>query len=52
MAGIPFKIIENPFIMDLFKDLNPEYVLPSRTTLSNRLLNDELHALIRKLNRS
>ena len=35
MAGIPFKVIENPFIVDLFKDLNPGYVPPSRTTLSD-----------------
>jgi len=29
MAGIPFEVIENPFILDLLKDLNPGYVLPS-----------------------
>ncbi|CAG8754365.1 17720_t:CDS:2 [Rhizophagus irregularis] len=23
MAGIPFNVIENPFVIDLFKDLNP-----------------------------
>lgn len=26
MAGIPFEVIENPFILDLFKNLNPAYV--------------------------
>lgn len=41
MAGIPFNIIKNPFILDLFKDLKPGYSLPSRTTLSKRLLNEE-----------
>ena len=42
MAGIPFEVIENPFIIDLFKHLNPGYVLPSRTTLSGRLLDQEV----------
>jgi hypothetical protein len=35
--------------MDLFKDLNPGYVLPSRTTLSNRLLNDEFARVNKKI---
>jgi len=34
MAGIPFEVIENPFIMDLFKDLNSGYIPPSQFTLS------------------
>ncbi|CAB5381551.1 unnamed protein product [Rhizophagus irregularis] len=29
MAGIPFEVIENPFILDLFKILNPAYIPPS-----------------------
>ncbi|CAB4392255.1 unnamed protein product [Rhizophagus irregularis] len=41
MAGIPFNVIENPFVIDLFKDLNPGYSLPSRTTLSDRLVTEE-----------
>jgi len=41
MAGIPFNIIENPFVLDLFKDLRPGYSPPSRTTLSNRLIDEE-----------
>jgi hypothetical protein len=41
MAGIPFNVIENPFVLDLFKDLNPGYSPPSRTTLSDRLINEE-----------
>jgi hypothetical protein len=41
MAGIPFNVIENPFVIDLFKDLNPGYSLPLRTTLSDRLVTKE-----------
>ncbi|GBC36080.2 ribonuclease H-like domain-containing protein [Rhizophagus irregularis DAOM 181602=DAOM 197198] len=41
MAGIPFNVIENPFVIDLFKDLNPGYSPPSRTTLSDRLVTEE-----------
>ncbi len=42
MAGIPFEIIENPFIHNLFQKLNPEYAPPSRITLSGRLLDQEV----------
>jgi hypothetical protein len=42
IAGIPWEIIDNPFIRDLFKDLNPGYIPPSRTTLSGRLLDEEV----------
>ena len=49
MAGIPFKVIENPFIVDLFKDLNPGYIPPSRTTLSDRLLRDEITRVNQKI---
>ncbi|POG62542.1 hypothetical protein GLOIN_2v1695336 [Rhizophagus irregularis DAOM 181602=DAOM 197198] len=41
MAGIPFNVIENPFVLDLFKDLNPGYSPPSRTTLSDLLITEE-----------
>jgi hypothetical protein len=42
MCGIPFEIINNPFMRDLFKNLNPGYSPPSRTTLSGRLLDQEV----------
>jgi hypothetical protein len=29
IAGISFNVIENPSVIDLFKDLNPGYSLPS-----------------------
>jgi hypothetical protein len=49
MAGIPFEIIDNPFIMDLFKDLNPGYIPPSRFTLSGRLLDQEVSRINNKI---
>ena len=42
MAGIPFEVIDNPFIRDLFQELNPKYTPPLRTTLSDRLLDQEV----------
>ena len=42
MSGISFEVIENPFIVDLFKELNPAYIPPSRTTLSGRLLDEKV----------
>ena len=42
MVGLPFGIIENPFVINLFKELNPSYNLLSRTTLSGCILNEEL----------
>ena len=49
MAGIPFEVIENPFILDLLKDLNPGYVPPSRSTLSGRLLDNEVARINNKI---
>nr|CAG8494334.1 11967_t:CDS:2 [Entrophospora candida] len=42
IAGIPFEVIENPFVIVLFKELNPGYTPPSRTTLSGWLLDQEV----------
>jgi hypothetical protein len=41
MAGIPFNVIENPFVLDLFKELRPDYFPLSRTTLSERFIDEE-----------
>ncbi|POG72416.1 ribonuclease H-like domain-containing protein [Rhizophagus irregularis DAOM 181602=DAOM 197198] len=49
MAGIPFEVVENPFVLDLFKNLNPAYIPPSRTTLSGRLLNEEISRVNKKV---
>ena len=49
MAGIPFEVIKNPFILDLFKNLNLAYVPPSRTTLSDRCLNEKISRVGKKV---
>ena len=41
-AGIPFETIDNPFIIDMFKSLNIGYKPPSRFTLSERILDEEI----------
>ncbi|RGB38197.1 hypothetical protein C1646_756029 [Rhizophagus diaphanus] len=41
MVDIPFNVIETPFVLDLFKDLNPAYSPPSQTTLSDCLITEE-----------
>ena len=51
MGGIPFEVVENPFIVDLFKELNPAYVLPSRITLSEKLLNEEVARVQNEINK-
>ncbi|CAG8670815.1 24224_t:CDS:2, partial [Gigaspora margarita] len=40
--GIPFDVIDNPFIRDMLTELNPAYSPPSRTTLSDQLFDEEL----------
>lgn len=50
-AGIPFSVIENPFVIDLFMRLNPGYIPPSRATLSGRILNEEAVKIKTKINR-
>ncbi|CAG8456982.1 14349_t:CDS:2 [Cetraspora pellucida] len=42
MARISFDVIENPFMKDFLKNLNSRYTPPLRTTLSERLLNEEI----------
>ena len=37
-----FLVVESPFFIDLLKELNSAYNLPSRDILSNRLLESEL----------
>ena len=39
---ISFQIVENPFFVELIKELNPSYTLPSREVLSGRLIEEEL----------
>jgi hypothetical protein len=42
MYGIPFRVISNLFFINTLKNLNPNYDVPSRKTLSRRLLNNEV----------
>ena len=37
-----FQVVESPFFIDLLKELNSAYNLPSQNVLSNRLLESEL----------
>ena len=46
MTGIPFEVIENLFIMNLFKDLNSL----SQFTLSGQLLDKEVACINNKIN--
>jgi hypothetical protein len=39
---VPFRVVESPFFIDLLKELNSAYNLPSRGVLTNRLLESEL----------
>jgi hypothetical protein len=50
-AGIPYSVIENPFVIDLFMRLNPKYVPPSRATLSGRILMEESNKIKTKINK-
>ncbi|RHZ51352.1 hypothetical protein Glove_480g14 [Diversispora epigaea] len=51
MAEIPFEVIENPFIIDLFHELNPGFTPPSRFTLSGRLLDQEISRINLKIDK-
>jgi hypothetical protein len=51
-AGIPFSVIENPFIIDLFMRLNPGYIPSSRATLSGRILQEEALKVKTKINKT
>ena len=41
-CGVPFRVVESPFFIELLKELNSAYNLPSRDILTNRLLESEL----------
>jgi BED zinc finger len=41
-CGVLFRVVESPFFIDLLKELNSAYNLPSQDILSNRLLESEL----------
>jgi hypothetical protein len=41
MCGIPFRIIENPYFINVLKNLQPDYNSPSRERLTTDLLSEE-----------
>ena len=41
MCAIPFRIIENPYFINLLKNLQPNYNSPSRERLATDLLSEE-----------
>ncbi|CAB4473899.1 unnamed protein product [Rhizophagus irregularis] len=49
MCGIPFRVINNPFFINALKILNPNYIAPSRKTLSGRLLDNEVAKVNNKI---
>ena len=51
MCGIPFRVINNPFFMNVLKILNPGYNIPSREILSGRLLDNEVAKVNDKVNK-
>lgn len=52
MCGIPFKVVENPYFINMIKNLRSNYRLPSRERLSTNLLNEESVRVEIKINNS
>ena len=50
MCGIPFRVIENPYYVNMLKNLQPNYNPPSRERLSNNLLSEECIRVEMKIN--
>lgn len=42
MCALPFRLVENPFFINLLKALNPGYQPPSRKALAGRLLDNKV----------
>ncbi|PKK56735.1 hypothetical protein RhiirC2_643843, partial [Rhizophagus irregularis] len=41
-CGLPWHLIDHPFMIELFKQLRPNYTPPDRKTLTNSLLIEEI----------
>lgn len=41
-CGLPWRLIEHPFMIELFKQLRPNYSPPDRRTLTDTLLTEEI----------
>ena len=48
-CGIPFKVVSNPFFIDLIKCLCPSYQLPNRNTFASSWVNQELSQVISRI---
>lgn len=48
-CGIPFKIVSNPFFIDLVKCLCPSYQLPNRVTFAGTWVNQELSQVVSRI---
>ena len=50
MCGLPFCIIENPYFINILKNLKKNYNSPSREWLSTNLLSEECVRVELKIN--
>lgn len=50
MCGIPFNIIQNPYFIELLRQLRPAYTPPNRKAISGRLLDAEVTNINTKIN--
>ena len=50
MYGIPFRIVENPYFINIFKNFQLNYNLPSQECLSTNLLSEECVRVKIKIN--
>ena len=50
-CGVLFQVVESPFFIDLLKELNSAYNLPSQDVLSNRLLESKLEYINSKVSK-
>lgn len=41
-CGLPWRLVEHPFIIELFKQLRSNYSLPDRKTLADNMLTQEI----------
>jgi hypothetical protein len=48
-CGIPFKIVSNPFFIDLIKYLCPSYQLPNQVTFAGTWINQELSQVVSRI---
>ena len=52
MCGIPFQIVENPYFINMLKNIRSNYSSPSRERLSTNLLHEEAIRVDIKINNS